>query len=249
MKKLIISSIIMMTCIFILPAQELTIEYNFGYGAFCMRDLKHFLSDINPLSDGHELDNLKVTDNFPGNWIHQLKLGVDLDRSRNIGVSLDFMNTAGQKALSDYSGSYKFTYRTSGKRLGLYYRISPDSWFPGIVQPYAMLSAGVVLFNNRLVESFVVYEESILNEKMSLKGIGLFVEPALGCKIRFHENFALNMSVGYHVDLEMISQYDVNASSVNNTGVPIWSYKAYHTPAWGGLRFQGGMIFYIPLRK
>ena len=250
MKKPIISFIIILACGFKLLAQELTVEYNFGYGKFCMRDLRHFLSDNNSLSGGRELENLKITDNFPGNWIHQMKLGVELKRSHNIGVSIDFMNTAGQKALSDYSGNYNFTYRTNGKRLGLFYRISPYSWFPGTVQPYFMLTAGVVFNDNRIVENFVVYEETLLDERMSMKGVGSFVEPALGCKIRLHENFALNLNVGYHFDLgRVISEYEVKLSSVNYLGMPVWGGNAYEMPTWGGLRFQGGVVFYIPLRR
>jgi hypothetical protein len=249
MKKNIITFFIIFI-VSALQAQELTVEYNFGYGKYCMRDLRSFLSENNSFSSGRELENLKVTDNFPGNWMHQLKLGVELKRSHNIGVSIDFMNTAGQKALSDYSGSYNFTYRTNGKRMGLYYRISPYSWFPGIIQPYFMLTAGVVFNDNRIVEKFIVYDELILDEKMSLKGIGSFAEPSLGCKIRLHENFALNLNIGYHFDFgRVVSEYDVKKSSVINTiDAPIWGGNGYDMPAWGGLRFQGGVVFYL-LRK
>ena len=250
MKKLIFSIIIMLLCYGVLPAQELTFEYNFGYGKFCMKDSRNFLAGVNPLTNGRELENMKITDNFPGNWIHQMKLGVVLKRSHNIGVSIDFMNTAGQKALSDYSGSYSFTYRTSGQRLGLFYRISPHSWFPGAVQPYFMLTGGVVLNDNRMVESFVAFEESVLDEKMSMKGIGSFLEPALGCKIRLHNNFALNLSVGYHVDLKNLYESEIRYISNNYYGMPYWGGEAYGKwPTWGGLRFLGGVVFYMPLRK
>ena len=249
MKKIILFFIIILACNFMLPAQKLTVEYNFGYGKFCMRDLRHFLADVNPLNSRYELDNIKLTDNFPGNRTHQLKLGVEIKRSHNIGVSVDFMNTAGQKALSDYSGSYNFTYRTKGNRFGLFYRVSPYSWFPGVVQPYFMLTGGVVLTDNRIVESFIVYDESILDERMYMKGGSLFVEPALGCKIRLHDYFALNLNVGYHFDLGDLSEYDVSYVSANNHGLPLWSSDAHNMPTWGGLRFQGGLIFYVPLSK
>ena len=249
MKKLIISFITMFVCNSLLPAQELTVEYNFGYGKFCMRDLRHFLADINPLSGGREFENIKVTDNFPGNWIHQMKLGIEINRSHNIGVSIDFMNTAGQKALSDYSGYYNFTYRTKGNRLGLFYRVSPYSWFPGAVKPYFMLTGGVVLTENRIVEDFVVNDEPVLDEKMSMKGGSMFAEPALGCKIRLHDNFALNLNVGYHIDMGSLSERDVRYKSVNFHGMPLWSGDAHDMPTWGGLRFQGGVVFYIPLRR
>ena len=235
MKRTIIVLIIIIFCGNISRAQELTVEYNFGYGTYCMRDLKSYLEEISPLSGGRELENLKITDNFPGNWTHQLKLGVEVKRSHNIGVSIDFMNTAGQKALSDYSGSYKFTHRTNGKRLGLFYRISPYSWFSGTVRPYFMLTAGVVLSKDRLDERLILDDTSIFDENISLKGAMAFTEPALGCKIRLHENFALNLNAGYHVDLDKIYKYNSNS--------------AFDSPTWGGLRFQGGVIFYVPLSR
>jgi len=235
MKKTIIAFIIIIFCGNISRAQELTVEYNFGYGTYCMRDLKYYLEGINPLYSGREFENLKITDNFPGNWTHQLKLGIEMKKSHNIGVSIDFMNTAGQKAISDYSGSYNFTYRTKGKRLGLFYRVSPYSWFPGVVRPYFMLTAGVVLSKDRLEERLVLDDTPFLDENLSLKGAIAFTEPALGCKIRVHENFALNLNAGYHIDLDKVYKYRNN--------------NVFDIPTWGGLRFQGGLIFYIPLRK
>ena len=234
MKRLII--IILGCCLnYLAHAQELTVEYNFGYGAFCMRDMKHFLSDNGMSYSSVGLKNLKVTDNFPGHWIHQMKVGVEISKVHQVGLSLDFINTAGRKAVADYSGYYDFTLRTRGVRLGDFYRISPANWGNGIVYPYLMLTAGVVFNTSTLDESISIYDSNYFAENLSAEGVNLFVEPALGCKIRLHQNFALNLNAGYQFDYLKVYE---------NEG-----QKAGIIPDWSGLRVQGGLMFYIPLIK
>ena len=237
MRRNIISIIVLLSSSLILSAQDLTVEYNFGYGAFSMQDFKNFLRDKSYTnSEGIELKNLKVTDNFPGYWINQMKVGVELTKVHHVGVSLDFMNTAGRKAVSDFTGRYDYTLRVKGVRIGDFYRFFPDFLSNGNVRPYIMLTAGIVLNKCKTEENFEIYETSIDNtNKFSLNGFNFFVEPALGCKIKVHNNFALNLNAGYQLDF---------VTYIENKG-----NELDMSPVWSGLRFQGGVIYYIPLRK
>ena len=237
MRKNIISFIILLGSGFILSAQDLTIEYNFGYGSFCMRDFRNFLEDKSFVnSEGVEFRGLKVTDDFPGHWINQVKVGVEITKEHQTGLSFDFLNTAGRKALSDPSGHYDYTLRTKGVRIGEFYRYSPSFLSKGIVQPYVMLTAGVMLNKCKIEESFEVYKTDLNSKyKSDLDGFNLFVEPALGCKIRLHDKIALNLNAGYQLDFMKYLEDKIDEISV--------------TPIWSGLRFQGGVVFYIPLRR
>ena len=234
MKRLIIISL---SCclVYLTHAQELTVEYNFGYGTFGMSDMKQFLSDNGMRYSSVGLKNLKVTDNFPGHWINQIKVGVEISKVHQVGLSLDFMNTAGRKALADYSGSYDFTLRTKGVRLGDFYRISPANWGDGTVRPYLMVTFGLVFNTSTIDEKITIYDTDYFTDNLQAEGVNLFVEPAFGCKIRLHKTLALNVNAGYQFDY--LKMYE-------NEGK-----KAGIIPDWSGLRVQGGLIFYIPLRK
>lgn len=233
MKKLIISFIIVLSCN-IVSAQELTVEYNFGFGTYKMGDLKDALSEFDPFNDGSGnyvgLNNLKVTDDFPGHWTHQMKVGVEITKTHHVGLALDFMNTAWQKAVSDYSGSYSLTFRTKGIRLGTFYRISPADWTTGIVRPYLMLTTGAVFNDGEEKSELIIHDVNEGRNRTTIDGINFFIEPAVGCKIRLHKLFALNINAGY--------QFDVMKKFKDATVDPDWS----------GFRIQGGLIYYVPLR-
>ena len=117
-------------------AQRLLVEYNLGYGAFGMSDLKGLLKESN------QLKGMKTTENFPGYAIHEVKAGIETGRVSS-GLLLGYQNTAGQKALADYSGEYKDIIRVKGYKTGLFVRFllternAPLSLF-------AQLSAGAI---------------------------------------------------------------------------------------------------------
>ena len=228
MRKFVIVLSLVMTFSHLLCSQELTVEYNIGYGKFCMRDLRHYIEDAAP-EFSSRLYNSNVLKNFPGNLTHQAKIGVELNLIHQLGFSLDFMSTEGSKTMID--ASYDINYCTKGTRVGLFYRITPSIWSEGIVRPYFMLTAGTVINNDRVKISGEMQNDTDLK----LNGAIAFAEPALGCKIRLHDMFALNINAGYHLDLDKIYQ----KSNSDN----------FASPTWGGVRFQGGLIFYIPLAK
>ena len=206
-----------------LVAQELTIEYNFGYGLYKMENLKDAIS-----SSQIELNNIKVTDKFPGNYTHQMKLGIMVGKLHQTGLSLDFMNTLGNTGVSDYSGSYNFTIRTHGVRLGGFYRIFIPDLIEKRVNPYFQFTTGVVFNDASLDEELILHNIGDSRDKLDLNGINFFVEPTVGCKIKLIQNLALNLSVGYEFDL-----------TKNLKDVLIY-------PDWSGFRFQGGLIYSIP---
>lgn len=229
MKRFILFILFCLGTAVIGSAQELTLEYNLGFGTFGMSKLKDALSESNV-----ELNHLKVTDNFPAHITHQAKVGMSFGHIHQAGIALDLMNTVGNKGVSDYSGSYNLTIRTKGTRLGGFYRIA-TSPRENRFRPYLQMTAGVVFNKGEMSEKLMIRTATIQQDHLSLGGMNTFIEPAVGCKIRLWGNLALNLNAGYEIDL---SKEFTNKSNLYKIGV---------YPDWSGLRVQGGLIYAIPL--
>jgi hypothetical protein len=211
-------------------AQELTVEYNVGFGTYKMGNLKEFMENTTPQL---QVNNVKVTDNFPGFITHQAKLGVEWKKLHQAGLLLDYMNTVSNKGVSDYSASYNITFRVKGLRLGGFYRFALPDFSESLVRPYLQLSTGVV-FNDGKFSEGVEFSNGLDDKaSQSLGGANFFIEPAVGAKIRVHKRFALNVNVGYEFDISKKFKYEGQSLTI--------------APDWSGLRLQGGIIYYIPL--
>lgn len=228
MKRILLIGLCLATA-FAGMAQELTLEYNLGYGTFGMSKLKDAMKEVTP-----QLTHLKVTDNFPAHVTHQAKVGLSFGRIHEAGVALDLMNTVGNKGVADYSGSYNLTIRTKGTRLGGYYRIA-TSLRENRVRPYVQLTAGVVFNNGKLSEKLIIDGGTLRNDELSLSGMNTFVEPAVGCKVRLWGNLAFNINAGYEVDIT--KKFSEKSKR----------YQTELYPDWSGFRVQGGLIYTIPL--
>jgi len=215
---------------FSLAAQEFTIEYNIGYGAYKMEGLSNWLENS---SSFIPLKKMKVTDDFPGYITHQMNLGMEWFNLHQAGISLTYMNTVWNKAVSDYSGSVDFRMRVKGVRLAPFYRFVLPDFKEKKVRPYLQLTAGFV-FNNGKIEGITISNNVRDIESESLDGLNFFIEPALGCKIRLHKMFALNVNAGYQFDLTKSFKFE--------------GQKAATHPDWSGLRVQGGLIYYVSLK-
>lgn len=227
MKQKYIFIIALLLCALPISAQQLTLEYNCGYATYNMNDLKNFMA--NPPTP---VQNTKTTDNFPGYITHEGKLGIAWHRLHQAGILISYMNTVGSRGVADYSGSYRLDFRVKGIRTGLFYRFFLPETAEKIVSPYLQFSAGTIFNKGKLKEAATVgnYTES---ESSSLGGTNLYLEPALGCKIKLSPRIALNISASYEWDFVKKFTYD--------------GEKANLSPNWSGFRLQGGIIYYIPL--
>jgi len=145
------------------------------------------------------------------------------------------MNTAGKKGVADYSADYKMTFRVKGLRTGVFYRFSSFDLNNEVFAPYLQLSAGTVFNHGKYSEGIKLTEQGSDSKSQSLGGVNLFVEPALGFRIRLTCNFSLNGNIGYEYDIT--KRFSVEGQ------------KAAISPDWSGLRLQGGLVYYIPLKK
>ena len=217
-------------------AQSLTVEYNIGHGSYQMSDMKDMLKEmILPVT------NAQVTDNFPGYVTQDTRVGIEW-RRHHVGALFNYMNTAGKKGVTDYSGSCNYELRNKGYKLGAFYRfrLVKEEISIFTFEPYVGLSTGVVL--NKVKEAnslFIESDPSVgYRQENSFSGKNFFVEPAFGIKFGLCRHVALNLSVAYEWDAVKQGHPIGNAETPSTFKVD-----------WSGYRAQAGLIFSLDLKK
>lgn len=216
-------------------AQSLSFEYNLGYGTYYMGGPTDYVRDFKPSYPLSAIENLKVTDKFPGYVTHGGKVGIGWCKYHEAGISFDYMNTVGNKGVADYSGSYTMTFRVKGYRLGDYYRFIIPGTLEKRVRPYLQFTTGAVFNRGEVKQHLVINDELDESGEEVLDGVNFFVEPAVGMKVYLYARFALNLSVGYQFDLNYNFRYE--------------GRKVAFGPDWTGWRLQAGLVYTIPLSR
>lgn len=234
MKRIYLLICLLGTLCFPAGAQSLTLEYNIGHGSYEMDEMKELLDNrILPVF------NTVTTDKFPSYLTQDVRLGFEW-KHHHVGALFTYMNTAGQKGASDYSGSCYYSLRTKGYKLGGFYRyrLADEKVGPFSFQPYLQLASGVVL--NRMKEfdelSLKYAEGDGYKTEKRVSGTNLFVEPALGFKFVLCRFAALNVNISYEWDAVRRVQRSDYLSPL-----PVVD--------WSGYRAQAGILFYMNLRK
>ena len=234
-KQVLIHICLFLTLCLTAGAQSLTVEYNIGYGTYQMSGMKSWLQDAN-----EPVTNMKVTDNFPGYLTPDARIGMEWGR-HHTGLLFNYMNTAGKKGVSDYSGSYKWEIKDKGYKIGAFYRFRLLETTVGQLKlcPYAQFSTGVVVNSVRVNNELSLnIPDGTVGEQDKLSGTNFFLEPAVGCKLHFCRFAALNLSVGYEWDVAQ----NLKVTTESNAVAP---FKA----DWSGLRAQAGIICYLKFKE
>lgn len=227
MKKLLL-----LTCALLMGisaySQEITIEYQPGYGTYNMSAMKDHLKQV---LQSNPLRGVKTTDNFSGHLTHDLRMGCLINK-HHFGVLFSHMNTAGQNHLADYSGEYKYRMRVYGNKLGAFYRFALAE--PGKFTPFIELSAGGVFSTAKIHASLMINDAGTEKDEIKLKGTNLFVQPALGVFYRFCSFASISASLGYEWD-------PITSMSMEGN-------KATIDADWTGLRINAGIITYFKIK-
>lgn len=209
-------------------AQRLLIEYNLGYGTFGMSDLKGLLQGSN------QLKGMEVTDNFPGYATHEVKVGIETGRISS-GLLFGYQNTAGQKALADYSGEYKDIIRIKGYKTGLFARfLLTKKDMP--LSLFAQLSSGAV-FNKASIKSQLSLPSLGIDkkEKIDMNSIDIFIQPTVILQYSLFKATALQAYAGYEWSpLKSTLKYEGNKTNLQSD--------------WDGLRIGMGIVTYFKLK-
>lgn len=210
-------------------AQELTLEYHFGYGLFKMSDMKDALANA---STNTNLTGVKTTDKFPGNFTHNIRAGVQLKRHQ-IGLTYAFLNTSGQNHLADYSGEYRLRMRNTGNQLGIFYRYH---FIEGKFTPFFQLDIGGI-FNNCDISEFIRIGNEQQKYDATLTGTNFFLQPAIGVRYKVCPFAALAATVGYEWDptgnMHLKGEKDA---------------ESRYSADWSGLRVSVGIITYFKMK-
>lgn len=209
-------------------AQELTLEYNFGYGVYRMSGMKKTLANT-LLND---VRGKKTTDNFPGNMTNNIRIGVQMNRGQ-AGLTYTHHNTSGQNHVADYSGEYKLKIRNSGEQLGAFYRLYV---LDGKFSPFVEFCAGIVFCNSIIEEHLRVGTEK-QGDKTILKGVNIFAQPTIGVRYKFTPFLAVIASAGYEWD---------PSGSLHLKGDR--SVKSPLMTDWTGFRASAGLITYFKMK-
>lgn len=218
-------------------AQELTVEYNTGYGTYQMKDMKDMLQGIRVEPP---LDNFQTTDNFPGYMLHNIRFGYAW-KKHQAGVLFEYLNTAGRNHLADYSGEFSGEIRVKGYKTGLFYRWSFARLPLGnmALEPYLQFSTGIIADRVKSHTYLAIGETMLVDHYETLHGINMFVEPAVGMRLKVNRHIAVNLSVGYEWD-------PVSNLYAKKEGQRV---KSDAGADWSGLRLQAGLVFYISLKR
>ncbi|MCD8271092.1 MAG: hypothetical protein LUD46_23540 [Parabacteroides sp.] len=241
MKRLIIVVLLIADSL-VAQAQKLTFEYNAGFGSYGMSGMKDLLGSVQP-----GLNQVKTIDNFPGYLTHDMRIGFEWKRHQ-WGYLFDYMNTAGKKGVSDYSGDYSLAMRIKGYKIGLFYRYTLADTPVGKLrlQPYLEMSSGTILNNVKMKESLHFNVSGTptpeytpgTEEELKFTGPNFFLAPAIGARLKLCSYAAINLSIGYEWDALKSLYLDGDKDK-----------KLTQKADWSGFRVQGGLIFYFPLGK
>lgn len=202
-------------------SQGWTIEYSIGYGTYQLEDIKDLQRSM--------LNNygLKEIDCFPGHITHSVLLGYDTER-HHFGTNFLYLTTGGRLHRADYSGSMTVDMIMNGYRLGAFYRYYIDTGLPPL-SFYLQMTPGVLFSNLKMKEQVVVHSESA-RETTKMKGVGIYVEPAIGAKYRITDWLQLSLAGGYEVDFPGTMKLSGQKTQINSK--------------WDGFRLYAGIVLY-----
>jgi hypothetical protein len=214
-------------------AQSFKLGLNTGFGTYQMTDLKEFQSDA---ADYYSGFNVKEVQQFPGYFNYTASAELSLGRINLIGINAGYYTTGGRNHVADYSGEYALNMPVNAYSLGLQYRnifntVNKFSF-------YAQFKGGISFSSLSIDESFTIHQVDSTSSSYSFVNHSFYIEPSLGSFYDLGNNFSVNFSIGYQVDIESKLHYKDNKEqeAVNFHGEPM------HTN-WTGLRIALGLTY------
>lgn len=206
---------------------KMRISYHGGWGTYKMDQARNYLLTNVPLS------SLKLTDNFPGGYINDLRLGVVV-KGVELGLYANSLYTGGQMAQEDYSGRMLFNIDCKALVSGVYGKFdlcSPIRLIEGLkLVPLLQLSAGITVGNSTVINASAEVGEQREYDKLELAGVSYLIEPAAGIAFEVWKGIRISCTAGYSFDVagELYEKGNRYA-------------KANFRTQWDGLRVLAGI--------
>ena len=224
MKKILIFLLILIESSSI--KAQITASYTIGYGQYSMSDMKDQLLETksNIIKMIPDLD-LAITDNFPNYFIHNLSIGYKIQK-HELGLTMNYMNTAGKISYADYSGYISSETHLKGYRGGLYYQYSlynlKINKFHQI-EFYGELSPAVIYTKINIKQSISPKNELLNLPNFNYHTYSFSILPQIGAKINLISKLKFILCMGYETNLyNKCKELDrkINWSGIRiNTGI------------------------------
>ena len=213
----------------ILNAQEVTFQYEFGYGSYQLEDIRAIQNRVG-------IAYSQSTESFPNHYIQSVAIGY-ITGQHHFGASGGFLTTGGRVHVADYSGEYKTDMVLTGVRVGVFYRY----YFPKNTQwwnMYIQAAPGYLSSRIKMHETLVIGTRKIVDERLSFKSSGAYFEPSIGVRLKPLHWLHLSLGCGYEID----AWGKMKLLSTRNN----MQYRGDDKIRWNGFRLYAGLILTVP---
>jgi len=189
-------ALILVFIVFNANSQDINVEINGGYGFYELDDVKSLQQSM---LESTPIPNLKSVEKFPNGIYPSISVNYLLDPKNSFGITFLRYTTGGRNHLTDYSGEYKIDMILNGYGFGAKYQRTAylQNKFAFILQ----LEAGVIFSELDMDEKLTIYEEVMSSDHIILESAGIYIEPMVKFSYNFIDDFSLQFSGGYDVNL------------------------------------------------
>ena len=218
-------------------AQNFRIGLNTGYGTYQMKDLKQLQSN-----EAYSLSQFHVEEvqRFPGFINYSASVDYLLNSKNLVGIHTAYYTTGGRNHVADYSGEYFLNMPVSSWNLGIQYRNIFRT--ENKLSYYARLKGGISFSTLKVEESFTIQQVDSVTNKYTFAATSFYAEPSLGVFYALGNNFSINFSLGYQIDIPR------PLHEKGNKGNILGGESSHIHCNWSGIRIEGGIAYDI-IRK
>lgn len=236
MKKLLIYLLLLSPAM--LNAQEVAIQYQFGYGKYSMKDIRDLQ---NRLMYAASSIGAKITERFPAHYTQSVSIGGISASGRNhYALNATFLTTGGRVHVADYSGEYRGDMLLKGYRWGFFYRRYIASRIPW-ANMYIQIEPGILSSRLKMEEELTIGTQQLSDDKpINFKSTALYLEPSTGFRFKPTKWMHLLLSCGYEIDMK---------GKMKQSGSNKIPYNGDDKIRWSGIRLNAGLVFAIPGSK
>ena len=214
--------------------QKSKISLNIGYGTYQMNDLQKIQSSA---ANNTSIYHVEEVQQFPGFINYSASFDYFLNTKNLVGLQAAYYTTGGRNHVADYSGEYYLNMPVSSYNIGLQYQniFSSENKF----DYYARLKCGVSFSNLTIDESITIHQVDSTSSSYAFSATSFYTEPSLGVLYGLGDNFGINFSLGYQIDVPGALHTKGNKDEI------LGSTDSHIHCNWSGLRIELGLAYYI----
>lgn len=215
-------------------AQNFKIGLNTGYGTYQMNDLQQLQSSAAYQYSSFQVEQVQQ---FPGYINYSASIDYFLNSKNLVGLHAAYFTTGGRNHVADYSGEYYLNMPVNAYNIGLQYQNIFTS--ENKLSYYARMKGGISFSNVTIDESITIHQVDSASSSYAFAATSFFAEPSLGALYSLGENFGINFSLGYQIDIPGALHAKGNKKEI------IGSSDSHMHCNWSGLRIEVGIAYYI----